>query len=417
MSKCVRCGACRVVCPVFEAVKTEGSSPRGKINLIYSLLEDKVSLKKTKNYLYMCTLCQACENVCPNKVPYKKPLLKVREIISKKGLFDIKKKIQVEFVKHKNILKLASKFQYIFKNFLEKDLLKTGLLIKLPPSQFIPKFSEEKFFLEDNFFKSSLAKNYLKYFNVYEDEEKYVISPKDNSFKTQVLFFVGCALNYFYPEIALDTLFILTYFKYRVIIPKKQVCCGASAYFSGLKKDFENFKKENEDIFKKYKNDYDFIVTSCATGNGILKKVYNLETYLISQVIYENLEEDLLYPYATKVAYHYPCHFIRGLSLKKDLIENIFKKVKNVVLLSWEKEDTCCGMAGSFKISYPEISENILKSKMENLKTIQPQVLATECPGCLMQLAEGIEKFGDYPLKIKHIASFIKEALENKLYS
>ncbi len=414
MSKCVRCGLCRTVCPVFEAVKTEGASPRGKINLIYSLLEDKVSLKKLKHYLYMCTLCQACENICPNKVSYKKPLLKVRNIINKKGLVDIKKKIQVEFVKHKNILKLASKFQYIFKDFLEKNILKTGLLIKIPPSQFIPKFSDEKFFLEDKFFKSSLAKDYLKYFDIYEDEEKYLIFPKDRDYKKQVLFFIGCALNYFYPKIALDTLFILTYFKHKIIIPKKQVCCGASAYFSGLKKDFENFKNKNEHIFKIYKDDYDFIVTACATGNSILKKVYNVKTYLISQIIYNNLNEEILYLYATQVAYHYPCHFVRGVSLKKDIIKNIFKKIKNITLLSWEKEDSCCGMAGSFKVSYPKISEDILRLKMENLKNTKPQILVTECPGCLMQLAEGIEKFVDYPLKIEHIASFIKVALENK---
>ncbi len=412
MAKCVRCGTCRSVCPVFEVVKSEGSSPRGKINLIYALLEDKVKLKEISKYLYMCTLCEACENICPNKVSYKAPLLKVRELINKKGLLDIKKKIQVEIVKHKNLLKLGSKLQYIFENFLKDKKLKTSLLLRLPLNQFIPKLSPV-FFLEDQFFKKyKKAKNYLEIFDVKEDFEKYIVLPKKEKPKKEVLFFVGCALNYFFVDIALDTLYILTNLGYKVIIPKNQVCCGASAYFSGLKEDFEDLKKQNETIFKSYT--YDFVISACATGNAILNKVYKVKSHLISEVLYKELKnKELFYKYAAKLAYHYPCHFVRGMKLSKNIIQSLFEKVKNVSLLSWEKEDSCCGMAGSFKISYPEVSDNILKLKMRNLQKYQPEILLTECPGCLMQLSEGIEKYINKPMEIKHLSTFFKEVFEN----
>ena len=74
--KCVMCGMCRTSCPVFNALKNESVSPRGKALLIENDVMDKM--------LYACTLCGACKTSCPIELDLE--LKKVRAMLVEKGI-------------------------------------------------------------------------------------------------------------------------------------------------------------------------------------------------------------------------------------------------------------------------------------------------------------------------------------------
>lgn len=55
--KCILCGKCRSVCPVYKAVMRETAAPRAKAVLAEKGRNDKL--------FYLCTMCGACRVACP----------------------------------------------------------------------------------------------------------------------------------------------------------------------------------------------------------------------------------------------------------------------------------------------------------------------------------------------------------------
>src|SRR6266850_4964949 len=71
VNRCVHCGLCLSYCPTFSILGTEMDSPRGRIFLVKSLAEGRMSLSdSTVRHLSLCLDCRACETVCPAGVPY-----------------------------------------------------------------------------------------------------------------------------------------------------------------------------------------------------------------------------------------------------------------------------------------------------------------------------------------------------------
>src|ERR1051325_10883634 len=71
VNQCVHCGLCLAYCPTFSELGTEMDSPRGRIFMIKSLAEGRMSLTDSVvDHLSLCLDCRACETVCPAGVPY-----------------------------------------------------------------------------------------------------------------------------------------------------------------------------------------------------------------------------------------------------------------------------------------------------------------------------------------------------------
>src|SRR6266478_3715887 len=71
VNQCVHCGLCLAYCPTFAELGTEMDSPRGRIFLIKSLAEGRISVTDSVvEHLSLCLDCRACETVCPAGVPY-----------------------------------------------------------------------------------------------------------------------------------------------------------------------------------------------------------------------------------------------------------------------------------------------------------------------------------------------------------
>lgn len=93
LEKCSLCGKCKEVCPVYNVVKKETVSPRGKAILIKKDILDKT--------FYICTLCGACAEICPNKVDLPKHIKKRRSLLVEKGVESKKNREMVENIRTK----------------------------------------------------------------------------------------------------------------------------------------------------------------------------------------------------------------------------------------------------------------------------------------------------------------------------
>ncbi len=108
--------------------------------------------------------------------------------------------------------------------------------------------------------------------------------------------------------------------------------------------------------------------------------------------------------------YHSPCHYVSELKLgdrPRKLLETIgcdLAKAKN--------PSTCCGFCGVFSLKNPEISAHFWDRKRGEILESGAGIVATDCPGCLLQLRAGLKKEST-PIRSRHTAELLAETLDS----
>lgn len=242
--------------------------------------------------------------------------------------------------------------------------------------------------------------------------------------KPTVGFFVGCATNLLYPETGVQMVEILKSLGYSVFTPRKQQCCGIPALSSCNGKLVEKFATANIATFTSRKVDH--IITtcgSCHSGIGeyyetmkietteFTDKVIDFSTFLIEAGILEKLGAMEKPESAPKVIYHDPCH-LKNQGITKAPRE-ILKALPNIEFVEMEGANKCCGLGGTFSAYHYEESKQIGERKMEGLTESAAEMIATSCPGCIIQLQDSINHAG-IKSKAVHVLDLLSEALKGK---
>jgi glycolate oxidase iron-sulfur subunit len=133
------------------------------------------------------------------------------------------------------------------------------------------------------------------------------------------------------------------------------------------------------------------------------KKVKGFSEFVLNQLP-ETIPAGAL---SGKVTYHDPCHMSRYQNVVKQP-RALLKKISGLTYVEMPEADRCCGAAGSYNIMHYEQSMKVLDRKMDNLKKTEAQILATECPGCLIQLSYGVKRAG-LGVRVAHISQLLQE--------
>jgi glycolate oxidase iron-sulfur subunit len=124
-----------------------------------------------------------------------------------------------------------------------------------------------------------------------------------------------------------------------------------------------------------------------------------------AQLLLKCKQEDLSIKEKHIVTYHVPCHLARGLKAGQEPRE-ILKNIKGIEYIEMPEADTCCGAAGSYMVTHPDMSERVLKRKMENIRSTRADIVVTSCPMCMMQLEHGARLF-KVPVKVMHMSEIV----------
>src|SRR5207249_3739010 len=73
------------------------------------------------------------------------------------------------------------------------------------------------------------------------------------------------------------------------------------------------------------------------------------------------------------------------------------------------ESDVCCGSAGSYNLTEPEMAERLQKRKTEKILASEARVVVTTNPGCILQIQAGLKKAGAGHVRVMHIADFLEE--------
>ena len=109
------------------------------------------------------------------------------------------------------------------------------------------------------------------------------------------------------------------------------------------------------------------------------------------------------------VTYHDPCHLRFGLGIK-DEPRDVLKGIKGIEFIEMQNPGDCCGFGGLFSLNFKEMSRDIGRKKINNIRSTTADTVVTSCPGCMMQL-EDLKRETGSELNIMHIVEVLDEAM------
>lgn len=198
-------------------------------------------------------------------------------------------------------------------------------------------------------------------------------------------------------------------------------CCGGLLYYAGLRKDFS---KNAQEVYNKFQSlGVKRIISIVPSCTYTLKTLipgcvpeYDIEIKHFSQVVLENMQSrEWHFPQGVKVAYHDPCQLGRYLGIL-DEPRKILKAIKGVELVEpdWTRGEwaTCCGGGGGFEVVFPELSEMVAVNRAEELVKTGAQIIVTQCPGCIMQLKDGLRALKIDNIEVLDLAQILGRSME-----
>lgn len=199
-------------------------------------------------------------------------------------------------------------------------------------------------------------------------------------------------------------------------------CCGAPLFQAGLQ---ENFAENARQAYQKLKSSgvkkIIGVVPYCTHALSKLFPLYvdgyDLEVKHFLEVVAGGItSRKLRFPRKVKVTYHDPCQLVRFLKLVEEP-RRILKAIENITLVEtdWTHGEwaTCCGGGGGFEAVFPELSQMLAVNRTRELLETGAEIIVTHCPGCIMQLKDGLRQLRVEGVEVLDLSQVVAMAMES----
>jgi len=407
--RCVRCGACANVCPVYRLVggHTMGHIYIGAIGLILSYFFH--GPESARNLVQNCINCEACKDICAGGIDLPRLIKAVHARIQDEEGHPIPSLLLGKLLKNRKLFHtLLRTAKWAQKPVAGDD----GFMRHLP-----------MMFFKKHDFKALPTVAEKPFRDLWPELKPHIENPR-----YRVGLFSGCVQDFVYPEQMVAAVELFTDHDVEMSFPMKQSCCGLPVQMMGEMKSSRDVALQNLRAFEK--EDVDYIITLCASCASHLKhnypellkddiklkekveafatKVIDLSSFVhdVLQVQPEDFDGD-----GKKVTFHAPCHLCRGLGVH-DAPRNLMRTA-GMDYREAAEEEVCCGFGGTYSAKFPELSKQLLDKKLDNVEATGAEILFTDCPGCVMQLRGGMKKRGS-SVEVKHTVEGLAERRKKK---
>ena len=430
---CLRCGKCKPVCTTHIPRANLLYSPRNKILATGLMLEAFLYEEQTgrgistRHFEEMndvadhCTVCHKCLNPCPVNIDFGDVTVRMRSILKKRKQkkFNIITWASMQFlnVKDPTTIKLmrAGLVQMGYKSqrlghqiFKRLGLLKSsrrpkGTTSKANITEYVVQFVKKPL-------PAHVPMRTTRAVLGLEDDNVVPILRNPNLSKAErgdsVFYFPGCGSERLFSQIGMATIAMLYNTGATTVLPPGYLCCGYPQTSSGDIEKGTQISTENRVLFHRIAQaltylEINTVIVSCGTCMDQLLK-YEFEKIFpgcrLLDIHEYLLEKDVKLKgvSGTKYVYHDPCHTpIKNYDPTKLTSDLMGQEV----LLT----DRCCGEAGTFAVSRPDIASQLRFRKQESLregivahtgedtaKKGNVKIL-TNCPAC----QQGLSRYAD----------------------
>ncbi|MFC0333735.1 (Fe-S)-binding protein [Paenibacillus sepulcri] len=416
LMNCMRCGFCLPACPTFRETGLEAESPRGRIALMKAVVDGVMEPDHAfETQMDHCLGCRACEPACPAGVKYGQLIEQTRDAV------------EDHTVRHRWWVKSARKlaFEGLFPHPRRMRLLggalkvyqKSGLQ-KLTRSTGVMNMFPDHMKNMENILPEASSAGVVK--------EIGVRHPAKGERIATVGLFRGCIMDVMFTKTNVNTVRLLTEAGFEVVIPDEQTCCGALHAHSGEAGGAQKLAMTNIRVFREAGVEW---IVSNAGGCGALLCEYDhllhhdpqwkedaawfaSHSVDVARLIVEHgrlpkfeLKEDE----SARITYQDSCH-MRNVMKSSDAPRKLMRSVDGAQFVEMVESDRCCGSAGIYNLTQPDMANQILDHKMEHAKNTSAGYMITSNPGCLLQMKLGISKSGlDKEMQAVHLVDFLYE--------
>ncbi|MGF1579990.1 MAG: (Fe-S)-binding protein [Gemmataceae bacterium] len=388
---CVHCGLCTAACPTYLELGDENDSPRGRIYLMRSVTDGRIDLTpEVQHHLELCLDCRACESACPSGVQYGRLIEPFRTHMAKTGqtqtkLGWMKRTLLFGITPYAWRTRMALlPARWMQWTGLDWLIRKTGLTWLMP-----------KFFRQLHDMLPRLKPHY---------GQLPEILPPEGEKRARVALFTGCAGDAFYPQTNVATAKVLQKNGCEVWIPRSQVCCGALHHHSAREEPAVDFARQNCQTFAgdglEKLQEVDAIIVNAA-GCGAMLKEYNYLLHNtsdaktgealakkvrdVSEFLMELGPVNPEHPIPIKATYHDACHLCHGQQIRKEP-RQLLGLIPEMELVPLDETELCCGAAGSYNLTQPDMADKLGRRKAEHITATQADAVFTANVGCLLQI-------------------------------
>ncbi|MFZ6773110.1 DUF3683 domain-containing protein [Undibacterium sp. SXout7W] len=425
---CLRCGKCKPVCATHVPRANLLYSPRNKILATSLLVEAFLYEEQTRRGISIkhweefedvadhCTVCHKCVTPCPVDIDFGDVSMNMRNLLRKmdKKSFNPGTASAMFFLNAKDPATIKAARQVIFGWGVAAQRLGNTILHKLakkqtkaPPASIgKPAIKEQVIHFINKKMPGNLPKKTARALLDIEDDKIVPIirNPQTTTADTEAVFyFPGCGSERLFSQVGLATQAMLWNAGVQTVLPPGYLCCGYPQRSAGQYDKAEKMITDNRVLFHRMANTLNYldiktVVVSCGTCYD------QLATYQFDKIfpgcrivdIHEYLLEKgmkLEGVSGTRYMYHDPCHTPMKL---QDPLKTVNALITTSDHVKIEKNDRCCGEAGTLAVSRPDISTQIRFRKEEEMVKGADKLRAdgftgdvkilTSCPACLQGL-------------------------------
>ncbi len=407
-NQCVRCGLCLPTCPTYVETLVETSGPRGRIALIKAVSEDQLDLTSPgfMHQMSECLDCRACEAVCPSGVRYGELLEPARTQIVRATAAERTPAARFgrafligALFSHLGLMRFAAALTRFYqRSGLQAFARSSGILrlLKLQDLEALAPRMSAPFFVpaEQRFAAHGTA-------------------------KMTAFFHAGCIMHVAFADWNEASVRVLNRAGIDVIVPRDQGCCGAITIHAGEMERGRELARRNIASFERSGADV-YVINAAGCGSALKEYgqlfhddpawharalAFSAKVRDITELLDQTGIGPGLGPLDAIVTYQDPCHLAHAQRITAPP-RRLLAQIPGLEIREMEESSLCCGSAGIYNITQPEMAGRLGRRKVEHVVNVAPDILATANPGCALQIANGLRSAGK-TIEVLHVVQLL----------
>jgi glycolate oxidase iron-sulfur subunit len=409
ISACVHCGFCLPTCPTFAVLGVEMDSPRGRIRLMKTVWEHRLGADSPglDDHISKCLDCRACETACPSGVEYGKLVEGARsQIVVARPRSPIERLIRTAafewLLPHRRVLGAFATLSIAAKR------LGMGSLMRATRLGVARRLADLLDLLPERATATRLS----------------ATAPRGDR-RGRVAMLEGCVMGSVFGDTNAATARVLARNGVEVVATVGQTCCGALHAHAGERDLARDLARRNIAAFEQTATDavivnaagcgaamkeYGWLLKDdpkwSARASAFAAKVKDATEFLGNLGISER-------PGAlhARVTWDDPCHLLHGQKIREQP-RALLAAIPGLEVVPLDEADWCCGSAGTYNVTQPDLARSILERKVANIVRTGADTVVTANPGCLMQIQSGLRQAGS-DVRVVHLLDLLDEAYAN----
>ena len=374
----------------------EADSPRGRIQLIRQMVSYEAPVDEgIAGHLEACLVCRACETACPSGVPFGRIMEGAREDLRERE----RPRRAAKTIRRLGLATIVDQPRLRVMTRLLDLYVRSGAQRAVRASRLLPGRLRAM---------ESLA--------MKAEGAPYAPIERDGA---DTSFFAGCIMRTAFGETERATVRMLERDGARVTACKEQRCCGALHAHAGDGETARELARLNIDAFSGTQGP---IVVNAA-GCGAQLKAYgellagdsawSERAHAFAARVRDASEAVTPAavrsgaPRAIRVVYQDACHLAHGQKIRREP-RALLAAMPNVTVVPIADAERCCGSAGIYNLTHPEVAGELQRQKVAAILAARPDIVVSANPGCILQVAAGLRAAGS-GVPVVHLMRFLDD--------